>query len=169
MPDSVMHPFRPIWNENCQVLILGSMPSVQSRSRGFYYANPQNRFWLVIAALFHSEVPTDDQSRRRLLLDHHIAIWDVLENCDIEGSADSSIRNPKVHDLSPMLTGSPIRQIYANGQTAARIYARYLEPITGRLCITLPSTSPANGRFNLAGLVDAWQIILHDLELQGFL
>lgn len=169
MPGSVTHPFEPIWNENCRVLILGSMPSVQSRSRGFYYANPQNRFWAVVAALFDDDVPSDDQGRQRLLLDHHIALWDVLAHCDIQGSADSSIRNPQAHDLSPILSGSPIRRIYANGQTAAQFYTHYIEPETGRPCITLPSTSPANGRFSLADLIEAWQKIRRDLELQQIL
>lgn len=165
MSGLVIHPFEPIWSETCRVLILGSMPSVQSRVRGFYYANPQNRFWRVMAALFDADVPDNDQGRRSLLLDHHVALWDVLAHCDIQGSADGSIRNPQAHDLSAILAGSPIRQIYANGQTAAQLYARYVEPGTGRPCIALPSTSPANGRFSLVNLIDAWQIIRNDLEL----
>lgn len=165
MSGLVIHPFEPIWNENSRVLILGSMPSIQSRARGFYYANPQNRFWRVMAALFEADIPDGDQGRQHLLLDHHVALWDVLASCDIQGSADGSIRNPQVHDLSVILTGSPIRRIYANGQTAAQLYARYAQSGTGRPCITLPSTSPANGRFSLSNLIDAWQIIRNDLEL----
>jgi hypoxanthine-DNA glycosylase len=108
-------------------------------------------------------VPRDNPARIRLLLDHHIALWDVLAACEIQGSADSSMRNPVVHDLRPLLTGSPIRRIYANGQTAAQLYRRYDEAVTGQSCIILPSTSPANGRFRLADLIDAWEIIRFDL------
>lgn len=165
MTDVVQHPFAPIWDESCRILILGSMPSVQSRSRGYYYAHPQNRFWPVMAALFQTGLPADNLARARLLLDHQIALWDVLATCEIQGSADSSIRNPVVHDLRPILAASPIRRIYANGQTAAQLYSRYDEPVTGQPCIILPSTSPANGRFRLADLIDAWRKILSDLVL----
>jgi hypoxanthine-DNA glycosylase len=163
MTDLVKHPFEPIWDKSCRILILGSMPSVQSRARGFYYANPQNRFWPVMAALFQADIPKDDPARARLLLDHQIALWDVLASCEIHGSADSSIRNPVVHDLRPLLAGSPIQRIYANGQMAAMLYNRYDEPVTGQPCVILPSTSPANGRLRLTDLIDAWHKIRFDL------
>ncbi|WP_367178981.1 uracil-DNA glycosylase family protein, partial [uncultured Campylobacter sp.] len=48
---SQTHPFKPIFDENSKILILGSFPSAPSRELGFYYANPQNRFWRVLAQI----------------------------------------------------------------------------------------------------------------------
>ena len=53
----VKHEFDPIFDENSEILILGTLPSVKSREQNFYYGHPQNRFWKVIAALFEELVP----------------------------------------------------------------------------------------------------------------
>ena len=45
----ISHGFDPIYDERSRVLVLGSFPSVKSRQNEFYYGNPQNRFWRVIA------------------------------------------------------------------------------------------------------------------------
>ncbi len=156
----VSHPFAPVYNARSQVLILGSMPSVLSRSSGFYYGHPQNRFWRVLASLYQTDLPRTRTEKEHLLLDHHLALWDVLESCEISGSSDSSIRLPRANDLSPILSACPIQAILANGQAAAKLYARHIQPNTGRPCLVLPSTSPANGRFGLADLCAAWRILL---------
>ncbi|MEA4887862.1 MAG: DNA-deoxyinosine glycosylase [Clostridiaceae bacterium] len=156
----VSHPFAPVYDTRSRVLILGSMPSVLSRRSGFYYGHPQNRFWQVLADLYQTDLPRSRPEKEGLLLDHHLALWDVLESCEIQGSADSSIRLPRVNDLSPILSAGPIQAIIANGQTAAKLYAKYIQPATGRPCLILPSTSPANGHFSLADLCAAWRILL---------
>ena len=43
----VKHEFAPIFDENSEILILGTLPSVKSREQNFYYGHPQNRFWKV--------------------------------------------------------------------------------------------------------------------------
>jgi TDG/mug DNA glycosylase family protein len=78
------HPFGPVWNENSKILILGSFPSVKSREDGFYYAHPQNRFWKLLAELFKSDVPQDIPSRKEFLLDRNIALFDVINTCEIK-------------------------------------------------------------------------------------
>ena len=79
----VKHEFDPIFDENSEILILGTLPSVKSREQNFYYGHPQNRFWKVIAALFCEPVPEGIPEKKDLLLKHHIALWDVIAECDI--------------------------------------------------------------------------------------
>lgn len=87
------HTFPPVYDKNSKLLILGSFPSVKSREQGFYYGHPQNRFWKVLAALYRCEVPESIEGKKAMLLANHIAVWDVIDSCDIIGSSDSSITN----------------------------------------------------------------------------
>ena len=88
----VTHPFAPVVDENCRTLILGSFPSVKSRENGFYYGHPQNRFWQMLAAVYADDAPESIAEKTSLLLRHHLALWDVIANCEIDGSADASVR-----------------------------------------------------------------------------
>ena len=153
----VIHPFAPVCNEYARVLVLGTFPSVRSRQAGFYYGHPRNRFWQVLAAVFGGPVPASLQAKQALLLEHGVALWDVLASCEIVGSADGSIRNPVPNDVAGLLARAPIRQVLANGQTAAALYRRFCEADTGRPILALPSTSPANAACSLAQLMDAWR------------
>ena len=153
----VSHEFEPVFDENSKVLILGTFPSVKSRENQFYYGHPQNRFWKVIARLTESEVPQTIEEKKKLLLEHGIAIWDVIESCDIIGSSDSSIKNVVPADIGKVLAHSNIRNIYANGGTAKRLYEKYSRQKTGREIIGLPSTSPANAAYSLERLLEYWQ------------
>lgn len=153
----VSHEFEPVFDENSRVLILGTFPSVKSRENQFYYGHPQNRFWKVIAGLTGSEVPQTIEEKKKLLLEHGIAIWDVIESCDIIGSSDSSIKNVVPADIEKVLAHSNIQNIYANGGTAKRLYEKYSQQKTGREIIGLPSTSPANAAYSLERLLECWQ------------
>ena len=150
------HPISPVFDERSRVLILGSFPSVKSREQGFFYGHPQNRFWRVTAAVFGEEFPATVPQRRAFLLRHGIALWDVIASCEIEGSSDASIRAVTPNDLRPILSAAPIREIFVNGQTAAKLYRRYAEPVTGRPAVVLPSTSPANAAWSQERLTEAW-------------
>jgi len=161
--ETVSHPFPPVCAADSQILILGTMPSRQSRRQGFYYGHPQNRFWLVLSRLMQAEPPVGIGEKQLFLLEHRIALWDVLQQCEIEGSQDSSIRQPVPNDLAGFLKQCPIRQIFTNGLTAARLYQAWCEPSTGLPCIVLPSTSPANGRYSLPDLCLAWQPVRNAL------
>lgn len=82
--EHVSHEFEPVWNKDSRVLVLGTFPSVKSRQQKFYYGHPQNRFWKVTAALLGSRVPVTVEDKKRMLLEGHIAVWDVIDSCDIE-------------------------------------------------------------------------------------
>ena len=156
----LVHPIPPTWDQTSRILILGSFPSVKSREMAYFYGHPQNRFWRVLSLLFDEPFPETVEERRSLLLCHRIAAWDVIASCTITGSADSSIRDVVVNDLSPILTGAPIRQIYVNGKKADALYRKYLLPQIGREAVCLPSTSPANAAWSLDKLLSVWQQIL---------
>ena len=155
----IIHPIAPVYDEHSRVLILGSFPSVKSREAEFFYGHPQNRFWKVLAAVFHREIPGTVEEKRALLLEEGVALWDVIASCEITGSSDSSIRNVVPNDLTPILETARIEAIYVNGKTAEKYYKKYLLPITHREAVCLPSTSPANAAWNMERLIDAWQVL----------
>ena len=140
----IVHPLEPIYDINSKVLILGTMPSIKSRENNFYYAHPQNRFWKTLARVYDEGVPKTNEERVQFLIRHHIALFDVLKSCDIEASADSSIKNPIPNDLSCILANSKITTIFTTGKMADKLYMKLIYPKTGIKSICLPSTSPAN-------------------------
>lgn len=160
--EHVTHTFEPVYDENSKILILGSLPSVKSREQGFYYGHPQNRFWKVLAKLLNWEEPVTIEEKKKMLLENKIAVWDVLESCDIQGSSDSSIKNPVAADIPGLLQKTNIRKIYVNGTTAGKYYKKYILPKTGMEAVVLQSTSPLNCRYNLDKLAENWSVILQE-------
>ena len=155
----VTHGFPPVYDQNSRILILGSMPSVKSREVSFYYGHPQNRFWKVLSAVTGENFPDSIPGKREILLRRGIALWDVIAECDITGSSDSSIRNVVPNDLSVILSGACISAILTNGSTASGIYKKYQLPQTGIAAVPLPSTSPANAAWTLDRLIQAWSVL----------
>ena len=155
----IVHPIPPVFDKHSEVLILGSFPSVKSREAGFFYGHPQNRFWRVTAEVMGEDTPQTIEEKKSFLLRNHIALWDVICSCEIDGSSDASIRDVKVNDLNVILKKTDIRQIYVNGRKAFQLYCRYTQPVTGREAVCLPSTSPANAAWSIDRLVDAWSVI----------
>ena len=152
-----IHPIPPLYNDKSEVLILGSFPSVKSREANFFYGHPQNRFWKVIAGIFDEEIPQTIEEKKRLILTHHLAMWDVIAECDIIGSSDSSIKDVVPNDLSVILDKAPIRRIIVNGKTAEKMYNKYTLDKTGIKAVVMPSTSPANAAWNIDRLVAEWE------------
>ena len=153
----ISHTFLPVYDESSKTLILGSFPSVKSREQRFYYGHPQNRFWKVLAAVCGCEVPKTIEEKKAMLLANHIAIWDVIDSCDIIGSSDSSIKNVVPADIAGILPKTKITKIFANGKTAGNLYKKFSEESTGIKVKVLPSTSPANAAFSLEKLIQEWK------------
>ena len=160
----IKHTFEAVYDENSKILILGSLPSVKSREQGFYYGHPQNRFWKVLAKLLEWDEPKSIEDKKRMLLENRIAIWDVLESCDIIGSSDSSIKNPMPADIPGLLKKAKIEKIYVNGTTAGKYYKKYIFPLTGIEAVVLQSTSPLNCRYTLEKLTENWSSILQEIK-----
>ena len=158
----ISHGFEPVFDERSRVLVLGSFPSVLSRENRFYYGNPRNRFWRVMAEVLGEGVPVADDlaAKRALLLRHGVALWDVIESCDVRGSSDASIRNVVPADVARITSVAPISAVICNGGTAGRLYRRWLEGVVGMPATTLPSTSPANASWSLPRLTERWREVL---------
>lgn len=154
-----LHNIEPVYNKSSRVLILGSFPSVKSRETEFFYGHPQNRFWRLLAALLKENTPKSTQEKKQLLLKHYIAVWDVIKECEIIGSSDTSITNALPNDISLILKSADIRAIFCNGTKAYELYNKYILPNTGREALRLPSTSPANAAYSLEKLREKWKII----------
>lgn len=161
---TITHVFEPVFDEKSRILILGTFPSVKSRENHFYYGHPQNRFWKVLAALYQCPVPMEIAEKKKFLLEHQIAVWDVIAKCDIIGSSDSSIKNVVPTDLRIILDHAPITQIFANGGKAYELYQKYSYPVVGREIQKLPSTSPANAAYQMERLIKNWEIVLQKRE-----
>ncbi|MBQ1215265.1 MAG: DNA-deoxyinosine glycosylase, partial [Firmicutes bacterium] len=149
----ITHEFEPIFDERSRILILGTLPSVKSREGQFYYHHPQNRFWKVLAKICKTEPPATIAEKKAMLLEHGIAIWDVVQSCDIIGSSDSSIKNVTPADLSVILRQAPVKTIFLNGGKAWDLYQKYCAGMTDLPAVKLPSTSPANAAWSLEKLV----------------
>ena len=153
--EHIVHSFEPVYDKDSEILILGTLPSVKSRENNFYYGHKQNRFWKVLATLLKEPVPDTIEEKKAMLLAHRIALWDVIQSCDIKGSSDSSIKNVQPTDIGMILEKTNITRIYANGNKAGQLYKRYQFPVTGIEAMVLPSTSPANAAWSLERLCEA--------------
>lgn len=156
MSEYFNHSFLPVYDKESQILILGSFPSVKSREEGFYYGHPRNRFWKVLAGILSVELPSTIEEKTAMLLKNHIAVYDVIESCEIEGSSDSSIRNVTPADIHKIVEESRIKVVFTNGKTAGRLYNKYQAKGMEMPMIELPSTSPANAAFSLEKLMRIW-------------
>ena len=160
--NTVTHPIPPVFDSVSRILILGSFPSVKSREGHFFYHHPQNRFWKTLAGILAVPVPGSIDEKKEFLLSHHIALWDVIASCSIEGSSDSSIRNAVPVDIALILRAADIRRIYCNGTAAYELFIKHLAPVCGMTPVKLPSTSPANAAWTMDRLYEQWTQILKD-------
>lgn len=157
------HNIEPIFSSDSKVLILGSFPSVISRSKGFYYANKSNRFWKTVCTLLSEAICEDDETKKDILLRHKIALWDVVESCEITGSKDNTIRDITVNDIDGLLKSTDIKVIFLNGKTAEKLFDQYLKNSINIPSFYLPSTSSANAHYSESDLTDSWKVILEYL------
>lgn len=158
----VTHGFGPFVNDDSEILILGSFPSVKSREQQFFYGHPKNRFWPVISSVYGFPEPKTIEEKKELLCRCHIALYDVIEECEIMASSDASIRNPIVSDLPSILSRSSVAKIFLNGKKAGALFQRYQLPLLGKETryAILPSTSPANAAVSLEKLIEIWGLEL---------
>ncbi len=147
-------------NSDSRLLILGSFPSVKSREYGFYYSHPRNRFFLTLSSVFNEVCPITIDDRKEFLIKHHIALYDVIEECDINNSDDSSIRNVTPIDIKGILDRYPnIKAIGITGKKAHSLFDKYLKDKVSVKIIYLPSTSPANAKASNEELKDSFKAL----------
>ena len=138
--------FAPVFDMDSRILILGSFPSVKSREIDFYYGHKQNRFWKMLCGYFGEEIPPTVDGKKEFLKRRNIALWDMVISCEIEGSADATVKNAVTADLNEILRHAPIERILLNGTLSYQLF------INGYAHLTIPyekmpSTSPANPRY----------------------
>ncbi|OUO90043.1 DNA-deoxyinosine glycosylase [Gordonibacter sp. An230] len=154
----VRHEIAPVFDARSRVFVLGTMPSPASRSCGFYYGHPRNRFWKVLGALFDEPEPLGVDARKAFLLARGIALWDVLASCEIAGASDASIAHAVPNDLRRVGNAAKIEAVFTTGAKAACLYRRLCaDMLPGAVHMPLPSTSPANARMRLPDLVTAYR------------
>lgn len=163
----IVHPLEPLYSPESRILILGSFPSVKTREAGFFYGHPQNRFWPLLSRLLAIDPPLTAKNparAREVLAARHVAMYDAVYSCDIQGSSDASIANVVPTDLSRIVQESRIAYVFCNGATAYKYYMKYQGKQLDLPVTKLPSTSPANAAWSLDRLTAAWRVILDALS-----
>ncbi|CAM4283560.1 G/U mismatch-specific uracil-DNA glycosylase [Pedobacter westerhofensis] len=158
--------FQPIVNQQCTVLLLGTMPGDRSLRLQQYYGHAGNHFWKLIYTLFGQPLEPDYESRKLFLLEHHIALWDVLESCTCEGSLDSNIKNEVVNDFAAFYHQYPnIGHVFFDSKKAEEFYLRYVKKSEDKIYHLLPSPSRANASKSFDQKLEAWtELLLYTKE-----
>lgn len=166
--------FPPAAGEGARVLVLGSMPSVESLRTGRYYGHPRNHFWPLVFGIYGKEPPEDYGERIGFLMERGIALWDVLAGCRRRGSLDSAIRDERYNDFAAFFAKHPaIETVFFNGRKAEGAFLRYLKSGTeaeelpgGRRLRLLPSSSPVPTRAmrRMEDKLPAWRAVREAAE-----
>ena len=153
--------FDPLTHGNDTVLIVGSMPSVESLKQAMYYANRTNRFWKILGNIFDEEYETRDQ-KLALLKKGHIALWDICHTCIRKGSMDADIKEVEPNDIKGLLIKNPsIQTIVCNGKTSLKYMKKYFPELD---VVSMPSTSAANARWSLEQLIEKYKTIWRNIN-----
>lgn len=158
--------FPPIASEKATVLILGSMPGKTSLRLQQYYAHSQNSFWQMMESICGANTSLPYAERVQCLKESGIAIWDVLQHCEREGSLDSNIKSETEvpNDFEGLLQSHPnIIHIFFNGKKPEKYFRKLVWPklpsqIRDRISLTtLSSTSSANTHLSREKKRAEWQ------------
>jgi len=163
---AIINCFAPIAAPDAKILILGSMPGQVSLTKQEYYGHPHNLFWQIMSELFGASPHLPYATRLQILIQNGIAIWDVLHECEREGSLDSDIEEISIiaNDFSHFFLLHPhIHSVFFNGTKAEAAFKRYILPTlknTSHIRFTkLPSTSPANASISKEKKLSAWKSV----------
>ena len=162
-----IHGFAPLARPDARLLLLGSMPSVESLSQHRYYAHPRNAFWPILSDLLGMDSDSYE-GRVREVTAHGIAVWDVLRDCTRPGSLDSAIeeKTAVTNDFNAFFRNhGEIRYVFFNGGKAEALYRKRVLPaleaeFAALPRVRLPSTSPAHAGMNFEQKREAWKAIL---------
>lgn len=111
----------------------------------------------MLAAVFDEPIPKSIEEKKALLKKRKLALYDAVLECDIKGSADTSMRNVVPTDISEIMKTGSVKKIITNGKTAARWFFKFQRDEWLALAKCLPSTSPANFTVNFETLVEIWK------------
>ena len=155
-----IYSFPSLSNPEASILLLGTMPGVKSLELNEYYGHPQNNFWKLLALVFEEDIPKEYHQKKEVLQRNKIAVWDVLQACERQGSLDSAIMKEVPNDFTEFLNQHPnIKIIAFNGQKAAAYFKKHIQISGNYQLITLPSSSPANASKSFEYKLMEWKII----------
>ncbi len=155
MEKKLIHSFAPVIDKGCKILIIGSIPSLTSLGKQEYYGYKHNRFWPMIERCFQVSLITY-QDKIECLKSRHIALWDVIQSCEREGSLDSNIKGSVCNDIEGLLKQYPsIKCILCNGKKSHTLYQKHFSHLQVKV-ISLPSTSNANATIKKEELLNTW-------------
>jgi len=167
----ILQGLAPVYRSNARVLVLGSMPGVASLQSAQYYAHPRNAFWPIMGSLCGAGPGLAYARRLHRLRQAGVALWDVVKQCQRDGSLDSSIRQQDLalNDFAELLEQCrDLRCICLNGHKAAALFRRRALPLlqqSAALTVRLqqielhdmPSTSPAHAAMSRVQKQTIWQ------------
>jgi len=156
------HPFPPFMDENSEILILGTFPSIKSFEQNFYYAHPQNQFWKLLAGVFEEDTPKTTQQKRVFLKKHNIALWDVIKECKRENSLDSNLKEIEINDFEKLLKDYPnIKKIFFTSKTAQKHFEKNFKNLEIE-CRYLASPSPAYAKMTFEEKLQRWREVFEN-------
>lgn len=150
------------------LLILGSMPGIKSLEQQQYYGHPRNVFWVIISEYFHFDIKLNYEDRLKQLKKNKIALWDVISECERQGSLDSNINKNSIqaNNFAEFFKRHPtVKSIIFNGATAEKAFQQYVikteqldASVIQKLVLQrLPSTSPANASIKKQEKFTTWK------------
>ena len=156
---------KPIIDYNSNILLLGTMPGMKSLAIQEYYAHGGNQFWRILFQIFNKEFTKDYQERKNLLINNHIALWDVLNKCEREGSADSKITKEIPNDFETLFNNyTKISHIFFTSKVAEKYYNKYINHKENLIYKVLSSPSNQNNWKTYEEKVKDWSQILSILK-----
>ena len=108
------------------------------------------------------------EQRCAALVEHHIAVWDVLAASVRPGSMDADIDldAAQVNDFQAFFEAHrDVSRICFNGRKAAQMFERFAGEVAGpRELISLPSTSPAYASMRFEEKLEHWRAAMAPLQ-----
>jgi len=165
----MIYSFPPAVNAQTRLLVIGSMPGEASLRAQEYYAYKYNQFWPMMFDFFAAgRTPENYQDKIQTLLANGVGLWDALAACERTGSLDGNISRPKPNDFPALFQQFPqIHTLLFNGQ-AARTHFKRAFGDAGKICHTLPSTSPAHAARSYEEKKTLWRAALQNALRRTF-
>jgi hypoxanthine-DNA glycosylase len=160
MTEPMREGLAPVVGDGARVLILGSFPSERSLVASEYYANRRNQFWPLLGAVFGFDADMPYAQRVDAVVQHGVALWDVVHSCRRVGSMDAKIdrKTLVINDFEGLLATNPaIERVFVNGLTAFELFERYVE--TALPAVRLPSSSGAM-TMSFADKLSHWSAVI---------
>ena len=153
-----------------EILSIGLNPSTISVERGYYFANPRNRFWKALNAsgLLSEELVASKQAQEKLFTEYKIGFTDVVKR---HSSMGKDLRAEDYKKWAPLLKIEIEKYqpkiCWFHGKVAMQNYLKYTGSkninidwglqyfkINASTIFVTPNPSPANAAFSLEVITD---------------